>query len=145
MRLEREVNGVRLISKGGYDWTKRYSRIIDAASKDHQTRLVIDDETIVRGSPSTAGLGCDDLGRLPLSKANLQRQSRGGQIAISDFERGEVGPDLFGKACKFRVEGSPSTGSITRPRALSTQFPVNDFPGESGPTLRRRTIRTGSW
>jgi|SRR5689334_13950049 len=62
MRLEREVNGVRLISKGGYDWTKRYSRIIDAASKDHQTRLVIDDETIVRGSRSTAGLGCDDLG-----------------------------------------------------------------------------------
>jgi ATP-dependent DNA ligase len=51
----------------------------------------------------------DDLRDLPLSmrKANLfrllARQPNG--IFISDFEQGEIGPDLFRAACRMGLEG----------------------------------------
>ena len=51
----------------------------------------------------------DDLRRLPLSmrKANLARLLRGRPegIFLSPFEQGEIGPDLFRKACEFGLEG----------------------------------------
>ena len=51
----------------------------------------------------------DDLRRLPLSmrKANLARLLRGRPdgIFINTFEQGEIGPDLFRKACEFGLEG----------------------------------------
>jgi bifunctional non-homologous end joining protein LigD len=51
----------------------------------------------------------DDLRNLPLSmrKANLQRllSRRPDGIFVSDFEQGEIGPDLFRKACEFGLEG----------------------------------------
>ncbi len=49
LRVERESDRVRLITKGGYDWTKRFPRIADAALRNRQTRFVIDGEAIVRG------------------------------------------------------------------------------------------------
>jgi len=36
LRLERDGDRVRLITKGGYDWTKRYPRIVEAARKNRQ-------------------------------------------------------------------------------------------------------------
>ena len=51
----------------------------------------------------------DDLRGLPLSmrKTNLQRllARRPDGIFLSDFEQGEIGPDLFRKACEFGLEG----------------------------------------
>ena len=51
----------------------------------------------------------DDLRSLPLSmrKTNLARLLRGRPdgIFISEFEQGEIGPDLFRKACEFGLEG----------------------------------------
>jgi ATP-dependent DNA ligase len=51
----------------------------------------------------------DDLRRLPLSmrKANLARllARRPEGIFLSPFETGEIGPDLFRKACEFGLEG----------------------------------------
>jgi bifunctional non-homologous end joining protein LigD len=51
----------------------------------------------------------DDLRDLPLSmrKANLVRllARRPDGIFVSDFEQGEIGPDLFRKACEFGLEG----------------------------------------
>jgi bifunctional non-homologous end joining protein LigD len=51
----------------------------------------------------------DDLRRLPLSirKANLARllARRPDGIFISDFEQGEIGPELFRKVCEFGLEG----------------------------------------
>ena len=50
-----------------------------------------------------------DMRRLPLSmrKANLARLLRGRPegIFINPFEQGEIGPDLFRKACEFGLEG----------------------------------------
>jgi bifunctional non-homologous end joining protein LigD len=51
----------------------------------------------------------DDLRGLPLSmrKANLARllARRPDGMFISEFEQAEIGPDLFRKACEFRLEG----------------------------------------
>jgi bifunctional non-homologous end joining protein LigD len=51
----------------------------------------------------------EDIRRLPLSmrKANLSRllARRPDGIFIAPFEQGEIGPDLFRKACEFGLEG----------------------------------------
>jgi bifunctional non-homologous end joining protein LigD len=54
----------------------------------------------------------DDLRNLPLSmrKANLARllARRPDGIFESEFERGEIGPDLFEAACRMGLEGRVS-------------------------------------
>jgi bifunctional non-homologous end joining protein LigD len=51
----------------------------------------------------------DDLRKLPLHlcKNNLARllARRPEGIFVSEFEQGEIGPDLFRQACKFGLEG----------------------------------------
>ena len=51
----------------------------------------------------------DDLRTLPLHlrKTNLARllARRPEGIFVSEYERGEIGPDLFRQACKFGLEG----------------------------------------
>jgi hypothetical protein len=42
--LERDGDRVRLITRGGYDWTKRYPWIVVAALTNRQKRFVIDGE-----------------------------------------------------------------------------------------------------
>jgi len=45
-----------------------------------------------------------------MRKANLARllARRPDGIFVSDFEQGEIGPDLFRKACEFGFEGLAS-------------------------------------
>ena len=45
-----------------------------------------------------------------MRKTNLQRllSRRPDGIFLSDFEQGEIGPDLFRKACEFGLEGMVS-------------------------------------
>jgi ATP-dependent DNA ligase len=38
LRVERSGDRVRLITRGGYDWTKRYPWIVEAARKIRQKR-----------------------------------------------------------------------------------------------------------
>jgi len=129
--VARDDSRVRLLAKGGYDWTRRYPRIVEAALKNRQKRFVIDGEAIIRGVDGYSdfnalhsgrhndevepvafdilGLDGDDLRTLTLSlrKTNLQRllARRPDGIFISDFEQGEIGPELFRKACEFGLEG----------------------------------------
>jgi ATP-dependent DNA ligase len=131
LRVERDGDRVRLITRGGYDWTKRYPWIAEAALKNRQKRFVIDGEAVVLGVDGISDFDAllsgrhneevqlcafdvlaidgDDLRRLPLSmrQPNLQRllARRPDGIFISEFERGEIGPDLFRKACEFGLEG----------------------------------------
>jgi len=44
LRLERDAERVRLITRGGYDWTKRFPWIVEAARKVRQKRFVLDGE-----------------------------------------------------------------------------------------------------
>jgi bifunctional non-homologous end joining protein LigD len=48
LRVERDGDRVRLITRGGYNWTKGYPWIVEAALKN-ATRFVIDGEAVILG------------------------------------------------------------------------------------------------
>jgi bifunctional non-homologous end joining protein LigD len=132
LRLERDVDRVRLITKGGYNWTDRYPWIVEAALKNRHKQFVIDGEAVVLGVDGIAdfdalhsrkhedevqlyafdilALDDDDLRGLPLSMrktTNLARllARRPDGIFVAPFEQGEIGPDLFQAACRMGLEG----------------------------------------
>jgi bifunctional non-homologous end joining protein LigD len=47
LRVERDGDRVRLITRNGYDWTKRYPWIVESALKNRQKQFVIDGEAVV--------------------------------------------------------------------------------------------------
>jgi bifunctional non-homologous end joining protein LigD len=122
---------VRLFTRNGHDWTGRYPLIVEAALKNRQTSFVFDGEAVLLGVDGISdfnglhsrrhddevqlyafdilALGGEDLRKLPLGlrKANLARllARRPEGIFVSEFEQGEIGPDLFRQACKFGLEG----------------------------------------
>src|SRR5215471_528035 len=136
LRVQRDGDRVRLITRGGYDWTKRYPWIVEAALKNRQKRFVIDGEAVILGVDGISDFealhsgkhneevqlcafdilveGGDDLRKLPLSmrKSNLERllARRPEGIFVNPFERGEIGPDLFAAACRVGLEGLVSKG-----------------------------------
>jgi ATP-dependent DNA ligase len=131
LRLERDGGRVRLITKGGHNWTDRYPWIIEAALKNRFKQFVIDGEAVVLGVDGVSdfnalhsrkhehevqlyafdipALDGEDLRRLPLSmrKTNLARllARRPDGIFVAPFEQGEIGPDLFQAACRMGLEG----------------------------------------
>nr|WP_311974218.1 hypothetical protein [Bradyrhizobium glycinis] len=50
MLVIRENERVRLLSRNGTDWTKRYPWIAEAALKNRQKRFVIDGEAVILGA-----------------------------------------------------------------------------------------------
>jgi bifunctional non-homologous end joining protein LigD len=122
---------VRLITRGGYDWTRRYPWIVEAALKNRQKRFVIDGEAVILGVDGISDFnalhsgkqdeevqlcafdilveGSDDLRKLPLHlrKTSLERllARRPEGIFVNPFERGEIGPDLYRAACRMGLEG----------------------------------------
>ena len=122
---------MRLITRGGYNWTDRYPWIVEAALKNRQPRFVIDGEAVILGVNGVSDFnalhsgrhneevqlcafdilaeGGDDLRKLPLHlrKTSLERllARRPEGIFVSPFERGEIGPDLFRAACNMGLEG----------------------------------------
>jgi ATP-dependent DNA ligase len=131
IRVERDRDRVRLITRGGHNWTDRFLWIGVAALKNRIPQFVIDGEAVVLGVDGISDFNAlhsgkhneevqlcafdvlamdgDDLRRLPLSmrKANLARllARRPEGIFLSPFETGEIGPELFRKACEFGLEG----------------------------------------
>jgi bifunctional non-homologous end joining protein LigD len=47
--VERNGDRVRLITRNGYDWTKRYPWIVESALKNRQKQFVIDGEAVILG------------------------------------------------------------------------------------------------
>jgi ATP-dependent DNA ligase len=134
MMLIREADRVRLMTKGGHDWSVRYPWIVESALKLRTKQFVLDGEAVVLGVDGKsdfsalhsrrhdhevqfyafdmlAGEG-DDYRRLPLSmrKTNLERLlvRRPDGIFVAPFEQGEIGPDLFRAACNMGLEGMVS-------------------------------------
>lgn len=131
MLVIRENERVRLFSRNGTDWTKRYPWIVQAALKNREQQFVIDGEAVVLGDDGVSdfnalhsrrhdeevqlyafdvlALGGEDLRPLPLSmrKTNLARLLRGRPdgMFVAPFEAGEIGPDLFRAACRMGLEG----------------------------------------
>ncbi|WIW44624.1 RNA ligase family protein [Bradyrhizobium sp. 62B] len=131
LRLERDGDRVRLVTRGGYNWSSRYPWIVEAARKVRQKQFVLDGEAVVLGVDGASDFnalhsrkhdqevqfcafdilaeGGDDLRILPLSmrKASLERllARRPEGVFVNPFERGELGPDLFRAACNIGLEG----------------------------------------
>jgi bifunctional non-homologous end joining protein LigD len=129
--VQREGKRVRLFTRNGHDWTERYPLIVEAALKNRSSSFVIDGEAVLLGVDGVSDfdglhtgkhdaevqlyafdcltLGGDDLRKLPLSlrKTNLAPllARRPDGIFLAPFEQGEIGPDLFRKACEFGLEG----------------------------------------
>jgi bifunctional non-homologous end joining protein LigD len=127
----REGKRVRLLTRNGYDWSDRYPLIVEAALRNRSSQFVIDGEAVLLGVDGISdfnglhsrkhdaevqlyafdilALDGDDLRKLPLHlrKTNLARllARRPEGIFVSEFEQGEIGPDLFRQACKFGLEG----------------------------------------
>jgi ATP-dependent DNA ligase len=49
LRVERNGDRVRLLSKSGLDWTKRYPWIVEKARKIRQKQFILDGEAVVLG------------------------------------------------------------------------------------------------
>jgi bifunctional non-homologous end joining protein LigD len=131
LTVHREGKRVRLFTRNGHDWTDRYPLIVEAALRIRIASFVLDGEAVLLGVDGRSdfdGLHSrqhndevqfytfdvlmsdgDDLRKLPLSmrKAGLARllARRINGIFLSDFERGEIGPDLFRHACMLGLEG----------------------------------------
>lgn len=131
LQVIRQGKVVRLKTKGGHDYTKRYPWIVETALKIRQEHFVLDGEAVVLGLDGSsdfdalhsgrhndevqlyafdmlAGDG-EDMRKLPLEmrKVNLDRLLRRYPegIFLAPFETGEIGPDLFRKGCEFGLEG----------------------------------------
>jgi bifunctional non-homologous end joining protein LigD len=131
LMVHRDGDRVRLITRNGYDWTKRYPWIVEAARRNKIKQFVIDGDTVILGVDGVSDFDAlhaggnsdevqlyafdvlamdgDDLRGLPLSmrKASLAQLLRGRPdgMFIAPFETGEIGPDLFQQACRFGLEG----------------------------------------
>jgi bifunctional non-homologous end joining protein LigD len=79
LRVEREADRVRLITKGGYDWTKRYPWITQAARKVRQKRFVLDGEAVILGVD-----GISDFNALHSGKHNDEVQFCAFDILVED-------------------------------------------------------------
>jgi bifunctional non-homologous end joining protein LigD len=129
--VQHEGKRVRLFTRNGHDWTERFPLIAEAALRNRIGSFVLDGEAVlldVDGRSDFNGLHSrkhndevrfyafdvlalegEDLRPLPLHlrKANLAwllAPSVNG-IFLSDFEQGEIGPDLFLHACLMGLEG----------------------------------------
>jgi bifunctional non-homologous end joining protein LigD len=137
LRIERNGSDVRLITRGGYHWTKRFPWVVEAALKNRRKHFVVDGEAVILGVDGVSdfaalhsgkhngevqfcafdilALDGEDLRALPLSmrKTNLDRLLRGRPdgIFINPFEIGAIGPDLFRAACRMGLEGMVSKRS----------------------------------
>ena len=131
MVVQREGKRVRLFTRNGHDWTERYPLIVEAALRNRTGSFVVDGEAVLLGVDGASdfdalhsrkhddevqlyafdilALDGEDLRKLPLSmrKTNLQRllARRPEGIFLDGFEQGEIGSDLFRKACEFGLEG----------------------------------------
>ncbi|MCK1296965.1 hypothetical protein IVB33_03070 [Bradyrhizobium sp. 24] len=56
LRVERQGKAVRLITRNGHDWTKRFPWIVQAALKNREQQFVIDGETVVARRRRRLGL-----------------------------------------------------------------------------------------
>ena len=129
--VQREGKRVRLFTRNGHDWTDRYPFIVEAALRNRISSFVLDGEAVLLGIDGVSdfdglhsrqhddevqlyafdilAMDGEDLRKLPLHlrKNNLARllARRPQGIFVSEFEQGEIGPDLFRAACQFGLEG----------------------------------------
>jgi bifunctional non-homologous end joining protein LigD len=129
--VHRDGKRVRLFTRNGHDWSDRYPLIVEAALRNRNSSFVIDGEAVLLGVDGISDFNGvhsrkhddevqfyafdmlvsdgEDIRKLPLTmrKTNLSRllARRVDGIFLSDFEQGEIGPDLYRHACLMGLEG----------------------------------------
>ena len=137
--VQRDGKRVRLFTRNGHDWSDPFPLITEAALRNRNSSFVIDGEAVLLGVDGRSDFNglhsrkhdhevefyafdClvsdgDDLRRLPLSmrKASLARLLARpvDGIFLSDFEQGEIGPELFRHACLLGLEGMVSKHRVS--------------------------------
>jgi len=161
LRVERNGKTVRLITRNGHDWTKRFPWIVEAALKNREQQFIIDGEAVVLGVDGVSdfnalhsrrhdnevqlyafdvfALGGEDLRQLSLSlrKTNLARLLRGRPdgMFVAPFEPGEIGTELFGAACRLASRAWCPSAAIG---AMSRGARRSGSRSRTGPTLQWR-------
>jgi ATP-dependent DNA ligase len=107
-RLRVERDRVRLITRGGYDWTKRYPWIVEAALKNRVRQFVLDGEAVILGVD-----GISDFDALHSGKHNDEVQLCAFDVLALDGEDLRKLPLHLGKANLKRM-------LARRPRASSS-------------------------
>jgi bifunctional non-homologous end joining protein LigD len=102
LRVERDGDRVRLITKGGYDWTKKYPWIVEAALKNRTKHFVIDGEALVLGVD-----GVSDFNALHSGKHNDEVQLCAFDVLAMDGSDLRKLPLSMRKANLTRLLGSP--------------------------------------
>ena len=92
LRLEREGDRVRLITRGGYNWADRYPWIVETALKNRHQQFVINGEAVVLDGDGIAQI-------LPSSEENGEPVSPLWPMSLCD----RLGP-VF-QAPLFRLDG----------------------------------------
>jgi ATP-dependent DNA ligase len=69
LRVERDGKAVRLITRGGHNWTDRFPWIVEAALKNRRSQFVLDGEAVILGID-----GRSDFNALHSRKLNQEVQ-----------------------------------------------------------------------
>jgi bifunctional non-homologous end joining protein LigD len=141
--VSRDGSRVRLYSRNGADFTKRYPLIVQTALRIRTQQFVLDGEAVLLGVDGVSdfdglmsrqfdnevmlyafdalAIDGEDLRNLPLHfrKNNLARllARRADAIHLAPFEQGEIGPDIYRQACLMGLEGLVSKRKDSRYRA----------------------------
>jgi hypothetical protein len=102
LRIERDGDRIRLITRGGYDWTKRFPWIAESALKNRIKQFVIDGEAVVLGVD-----GISDFNALHSGKHNEEVQLCAFDVLAMD------GDDLRRLAIPLII---PSCPALMRPQ-----------------------------
>jgi ATP-dependent DNA ligase len=157
MMLIREQDRVRLISRGGHDWARRFPLIVTAALKLRQEHFVLDGETVVLGPDGVSDFAAlhsgrhnergqfyafdmlagdgEDQRQLPLSlrKTNLARllKRRISGVFIAEYEQAKSAGTYSASPVVWASKASSRSAAIA---------PIP--PGNAGTGSRRKTQRT---
>jgi ATP-dependent DNA ligase len=75
LRVERNGDRVRLITRRGYDWSKRFPCIVEAALKNRQKQFVIDGEAVILGIDGISDFDALHSGRHKTRKCSFARST----------------------------------------------------------------------
>ena len=108
IRVERDRDRVRLISRGGYDWTSRFPWIGEAALKNRQKQFVIHGEAVILGVD-----GISDFDALHSGRHNEEVQ-----LCAFDVLTDRLQPQRSLIACSHRggltASASPAPGAFCK-------------------------------
>jgi hypothetical protein len=84
LRVERNGDRVRLLSKSGLDWTKRYPWIVETARKIRKSRFILDGEAVVLGVCQSALKYCKPNDRKAQEAFPVSERGHGGGKSNTD-------------------------------------------------------------